>query len=80
VRTTVPENIGWKVSGGFGQNPSIGTQGHAHGHLVTIISVDKLIVVNAVRGIPLHPPDSWLAGVERNNVVDEGLAVGRELD
>ncbi len=43
-------------------------------HLIPIIRVYKLIVVHAVRRIAPHLLDGWLAAVEVDDVVDEGLA------
>jgi len=44
------------------------------GHLVAVIGIDKLVIVNTVCGVPLHPSDSRLAAVEGNDVVDKSLS------
>jgi len=43
-------------------------------HLVAIIGVDELVVVDTVGRVAFHTFDRWLAGVEGDDVVDEGLA------
>ena len=43
-------------------------------HLISIILIYELIVVHAVRRIAPHLLDGWLAAVEVEDVVDEGLA------
>lgn len=45
------------------------------GHLVPIICIHELIVVHAIRCIPLDLLDGRLAAVEVENVVDESLAL-----
>lgn len=45
-------------------------------HLVPVVRVHKLVVVHAVRRVPLHALDCRLAAIERDDVVDESLAGG----
>ena len=47
-------------------------------HLIPVVRVHKLIIVHAVRCISLDLLDCGLAAVEVDDVVDEGLAIGRE--
>ena len=47
-------------------------------HLVAIIGVDELVVVDTVGRVAFHTFDRWLAGVEGDDIVDEGLTGGRE--
>lgn len=49
-------------------------------HLVAIVGVDELIIVYAVGCVPLNAANSRFAGVESDDVVDEGLTGGRELE
>ena len=49
-------------------------------HLIPIVRVNELIVIHAVGCIPLDLLDCGLAAVEVDDVVDEGLAIGREGD
>lgn len=49
-------------------------------HLVPVVCVYELVVVDAVCCVPLHALDGWLAAVERDNVIHEALAGGRERD
>ena len=46
------------------------------GHLIPIVRIHELIIIHAVRCIPLHLLDCGLAAVEVDNIVDEGLASG----
>lgn len=50
------------------------------GHLVAVVGVHELIVIDAIGGVALHALDGGLAAVERDDVVDEGLAGWRELE
>lgn len=43
-------------------------------HLVPVVGVHELVVVHAVRRVPFDPLDGGLAAVQRDDVVDEGLA------
>ncbi len=47
-------------------------------HLIPIVRIHELIIIHAVRRIPLDLLDCRLAAVEVNDVGDEGLAIGRE--
>jgi hypothetical protein len=47
-------------------------------HLVAVVGVHELVVVDAVGRVAFHALDRGLAGVEGDDVVDEGLAGGRE--
>lgn len=49
-------------------------------HLIPIVRIHELIIIHAVRCIPLDLLDCGLAAVEVDDVVDEGLAIGREGD
>ena len=49
-------------------------------HLVSIVRINKLVVIHAVRRISLHAVDGWFAAVERDHIVDEGLASGGERE
>ena len=49
-------------------------------HLVSIVRVNKLVVIDAVRRISLHAVDGWFTAVERDHIVDEGLARGGERE
>ena len=49
-------------------------------HLVPIIRVHELIIIHAIRCIPLDFLDCGLAAVEVDDIVDEGLAIGGEGD
>ena len=44
-------------------------------HLVPIVCIHELIIVHAIRCIPLHLPNGRSAAVEIENVVDESLAL-----
>lgn len=48
------------------------------GHLVAVVGIHELVIVDAVGRIPFHTLDRWLARVEGDDVVDKGLAGGRE--
>ena len=50
------------------------------GHLIPVVGVHELVVVDAVGRVPLHALDGRLAAVERDDVVDEALPRGGELD
>lgn len=41
---------------------------------------EQLIVINAVGGIALNSADCRFAGIKGNDIVDQGLALGAELD
>ena len=47
-------------------------------HLIPIVRIHELIIIHAVRRIPLDLLDCRLAAVEVNDVGSEGLAVGWE--
>lgn len=47
-------------------------------HLVPVICIHELIIVHAIRCIPLHLLDGRLAAVKVENVIDESLALFRE--
>lgn len=49
-------------------------------HLIPIVRIHELIIVHAVRCIPLHLLDCGLAAVEVDDIGDEGLACGGEGD
>lgn len=49
-------------------------------HLVPIIGVHELIVIHAVRRVTTHALHGGLAAVEGDDVVDERLARGGELE
>ena len=49
-------------------------------HLVPVVRVDELIVVHAVRCVSLDALARGLARVQRDDVVEEALASGREGD
>lgn len=44
-------------------------------HLVPVICIHELVVVHAIRCIPLHLLDGRLAAVKVENVIDESLAL-----
>lgn len=43
-------------------------------HLVPVVRVHELVVVHAVRRVPLHPLHRRLAAVERDDVVEQRLS------
>ena len=45
-------------------------------HLIPIVRIHELVIIHAVRCIPLDLLDCGLAAVEVDDVVDEGLASG----
>ena len=47
-------------------------------HLISVVCINKLIVVNAVGRVALYTLDGGFAVVEGDDVVDEGLASGGE--
>lgn len=49
-------------------------------HLVSVVGVHELVVVDAVRRVAAHFFDGGFAAVEVDDVVDEGLACGRERE
>ena len=49
-------------------------------HLISVVCIHELIIIHAVRCIPLDLLDCGLAAIEVDDVVDEGLAIGRERD
>ena len=49
-------------------------------HLVTVVCVNELIVVDTVRRVALDSFDSGLTGIQRNDIVNEGLSIGRKFD
>lgn len=49
-------------------------------HLVAVVGVDELVVVDAIRGVALDAAAGGLARVESEDIVEESLAGGRELD
>ena len=50
------------------------------GHLVPVVRVHELVVVHAVGRVPLDALDGRVAAVQRDDVVEQGLASGRERD
>ena len=48
------------------------------GHLVAVVGVHELVVVHAVGRVPLYAAAGRLAGVEREDVVEQRLPRGRE--
>ena len=49
-------------------------------HLIPVIGIHELIIVDAVGGVPLYALDGGFTAVECDDVVDEALAGGGELD
>lgn len=47
-------------------------------HLEAIIRIDKLVIVNAIRSVPLDSVNRRLAAVQGDNVVNQGLSLRRE--
>jgi hypothetical protein len=45
---------------------------------IPVVGVDELIIVDAVWRVALHALDSGLAGVEGDDVVNEGLSSGQQ--
>jgi len=49
-------------------------------HLVSIVRIDELIIVNAVRRVSLHALNGRLAAIEGEDVVDKGLTGWRQWE
>ncbi len=50
------------------------------GHLIPVIGIDELIVVHTIGRVPPHALNGWLAPVEGEDVIEQGLTSGRERD
>ena len=49
-------------------------------HLVPVVRVHELVVVNAVRRVPLHPLHRRLARVQRDDIVQQPLPCRRQRE
>lgn len=49
-------------------------------HLVAVVGVDELVIIDTVGCVALNSLDCGFAGVEGNDVVDQSLTGGRQLD
>lgn len=49
-------------------------------HLIPIVRVHELIIIHAIRRIPLDLLDCGLAAIEVDDIVDESLAIGGKGD
>ena len=45
-------------------------------HLIPIVRIHELVIIHTIRRIALHALDSRLTAVQRDDIVDEGLAGG----